>query len=184
MTLFNVEFSLSLRILGLDHYLFSCSHQVFAYVVSRNLHFDPIHLFIRSLWNYIDFCHYNENHFFHACLIIKYHMHFLWQAFQNMRLRISIQLISFTIPELVNTTRFNKLHLDIGVNSSSLTHIPIHTVIIACYHSHTRSCRGIHLVIWALSWTLIHYITYITNMIINSCSYTQQDGLSANRGVN
>ena len=97
MTLFNVEFSLSLRILGLDHYLFSCSHQVFAYVVSRKLHFDPIHLFIRSLWNYIDFCHYNENHFFHACLIIKYHMHFLWQAFQNMRLCISTNCLILNI---------------------------------------------------------------------------------------
>ena len=149
MTLFNVEFSLSLRILGLDHYRFSCSHQVFAYVVSRKLHSDPIHLFIRSLWNYIDFCHYNENHFFHACLFIKYHMHFLWQAFQNMRLRISIQLISFTIPELVilNTTHFNKLHLDIGVNSSSLTHTSIHMIIVACYYFITRPWRGIHLVL-------------------------------------
>ena len=87
-------------------------------------------------------------------------------------------LVSFSIPWLVilSTTYFNKLHLDMGVNSSPITHIPIHTILIACYHSHTRSCCGIHLVIWVLSWTLIHFIAYIPNMIINFCSYTQQDG--------
>ena len=86
MTLLNVKFSLSLRILGLDHYQFPCSRQAFAYIVSRNLPFDPIHLFTRALLNSHWFCHYNEHHFVHACLIIKYHMQFLWQAFQNMRL--------------------------------------------------------------------------------------------------
>jgi len=175
--LLNVKFSLSLRILGLDHYRFPCSCQAFAYIASRNSPFDPIHLFSRALLNSHWFCHYNENHSFHICLIIKCLIHSLWQAFQYMRLCISI-LVSFTIPWLVilSTTYFNKLHLDMWVNSSSITHIPIHTILIVCYHSHTRSCRGIHLVIWVLSWTLIHFIAYITNMIINFCSYTQQDG--------
>jgi len=125
------------------------AHAKPAYIVSRNSPLDLIHLFTRAILNLHWFCHFNEHHFFHACLIIKYHMHFLWQAFQNMRLHISIQLISFTIPELVilNTTHFNKLHLDIGVNSSSLTHISIHMIIVACYYFITRPWRGIHLVL-------------------------------------
>ena len=101
MALFNAKFILSLRILGFDHYRFPCSCQAFAYIASRNSPFDPIHLFSRALLNSHWFCHYNENHLFHACLIIKYLMHSLWQAFQNMRLCISIQLVSFSIPMLV-----------------------------------------------------------------------------------
>ena len=91
MTLFNVKFSLSLRILGFDHYQFSCSHQAFAYIVSRNSPLDLIHLFTRPLLNLHWFCHFNEHHFFHACLVIKYHVQFLWQVFRYMRLCISIQ---------------------------------------------------------------------------------------------
>ena len=58
---------------------------------TRDSPFDPIHLFTRVLLNSHWFFHYNENHFFHTCLIIKYHMQFLWQVFQYMRLYISIQ---------------------------------------------------------------------------------------------
>jgi len=89
--LLNVKFSLSLRILGLNHYRFRYSCQAFAYITSRNSPFDPIHLFSRVLLNLYWFLHYNENHFFHTCLIIKYHLKFLWQFFQYMRLCISIQ---------------------------------------------------------------------------------------------
>ena len=91
MTLVNMKFSMCLRILGLDHYRFPYSCQVFAYIASRNSPFDPIHLFSRALLKSHWFCHYNENHSFHICLIIKYHMQFLWQVFQYMRLCISIQ---------------------------------------------------------------------------------------------
>ena len=91
MMLLNVKLSLSLRILGLGHYRFPCSCQAFAYIASRNSPFDPIHLFSRALLNSHWFLHYNENHFFHTCLIIKYHLQFLWQFFQYMRLCISIQ---------------------------------------------------------------------------------------------
>ena len=91
MMLLNVKFSLSLRILGLDHYRFPCSCQTFAYIVSRNSPFDPIHLFSRALLNSHWILHYNENYFFHTCLIIKYPLQFLWQFFQYMRRCISIQ---------------------------------------------------------------------------------------------
>ena len=133
MMLLNVKFSCSLRI-RLDHYRFPCSCQAFAYIASRNSPFDTIHLFSRALLNSHWFCHYNENYFFHSCLIIKYLMHSLWQAFQNMRLCISIQLISLSIPLLVIfiSTQINKLYLDIRINSSSSIHIPIHMTTISC----------------------------------------------------
>ena len=92
MMLLNVKFSLSLRILGLDHYRFPYSCQAFAYIASRNTPFDPIHLFSRALLNSHWFCYYNENHFFHICLIIKYLMPFLWQVSPNVRLCLSIHL--------------------------------------------------------------------------------------------
>ena len=97
MTLVNMKFSMSLRIFGLDHYRFPCSCQAFAYIASRNSPFDPIHLFSRALLNSHWFCHYNEHHFFHACLIINYHLQFLWQFFRYMRLCISICLILNTL---------------------------------------------------------------------------------------
>ena len=92
-----MKLSLSLRILGLGHYRFPCSCQAFAYIASRNSPYDPIHLFTRALLNSHWLCHYNENHFFHACLIIKYLMQFLWQAFQNMRLCISTDCLILNI---------------------------------------------------------------------------------------
>jgi len=51
MTPFNMKFSLSLRILGLDHYRFLCSRQATASVASWNSPFDIIHLFTRALLN-------------------------------------------------------------------------------------------------------------------------------------
>ena len=134
MTLVNMKFSMCLRILGLDHYRFPYSCQAFAYIASRNMPFDPIHLFSRALLNSHWFCHYNENHFFHVCLIIKYFMHSLWQAFQNMRLCISIQLVSkiWHACHFDFHTHINKLHLGIRINSSSLIHIPIYMTTIAC----------------------------------------------------
>ena len=51
MTPFNMKFSLSLRILGLDHYRFLCSRQATASVGSWNSPFDLIHLFTRALLN-------------------------------------------------------------------------------------------------------------------------------------
>ena len=92
MRLVNIKFSLSLRILGLDHYQFPCSRQAFAYVVSRNTPFDLIHLFTRALLNSHWFCHYNEHHFFHAYLIINYLIHSLWQVSPTVRLYLSIHL--------------------------------------------------------------------------------------------
>ena len=89
--LLNVNFSLYLIIIGLDHYRFPCSCQGFAYIASRNSPFDPIHLFSRAILNSHWFFHYNENHFFRTCLIIKYYMQFICQVFQYMRLCISIQ---------------------------------------------------------------------------------------------
>ena len=46
-----MKFSLSLRILGLDHYRFLCSRQATASVASWNSPFDLIHLFTRALLN-------------------------------------------------------------------------------------------------------------------------------------
>ena len=178
MTLFNVKLSLSLRILGLDHYQFSCSRQAFAYVISRNSPFDLIHLFTRALLNSHWFLPLKWKPFLSCLLDHRISHTFLMTSFPTYETMHKHTIVSFTIPLLVilNTTYFNKLHLDIGVNSSSLTHISIHMIIVACYYFITRPWRGIHLVIWALSWTLIHFVTYITNMIIISCSYTQQDG--------
>ena len=97
MTPFNMRFYISLRILGLDHYRFLCSCQAFAYIASRNTPFDTIHLSSRALLNSHWFCHYNEHHFFHACLIINYHLQFLWKIFQYRRLCIIICLILNTL---------------------------------------------------------------------------------------
>ena len=91
MTFVNTKFSMSLRILGLDHYRFLCSCQAFAYIASRNSPFDPIHLFSRAILNSHWFFHYNENHFFRTCLIIKYLMPFLWQVSPYVRLCLRIQ---------------------------------------------------------------------------------------------
>ena len=51
MTPFNMKFSLSLRILGLDHYRFLCSREATACIASWNSPFDLIHLFTRALLN-------------------------------------------------------------------------------------------------------------------------------------
>ena len=134
MTLVNMKFSMSLRILGLDHYRFLCSCQAFAYIASRNTPFDPKHLSSRALLISHWFCHYNEYHFFHACLIINYHLQFLWQYFNIWDYAKAYIFVSFTIPWLVilNSTYINKLHLDIRINSLSLIHIPISMVAVAC----------------------------------------------------
>ena len=51
MTPFNMKSSLSLRILGLDHYRFLCSREATACIASWNSPFDLIHLFRRALLN-------------------------------------------------------------------------------------------------------------------------------------
>jgi len=93
---FQMKLSLSLRILGLDHYRFPCSHQAVAYAASWNSPFDLIHLFTRALLNSHWLVPLEWKSFLQLILIIN--------KPSNLRLNIWIKPYSFLLSMLTRST--------------------------------------------------------------------------------
>ena len=106
MSPFNMKFSLSLRILGLDHYRFLCSCRATASVASWNSPFDLIHLFTRALLNSHWLVTLEWKPFLQLILIIS--------KPSNLRPHIWIKSYSFLLSMLARSTyiiyiSYNKL---------------------------------------------------------------------------
>jgi len=152
-----MKFSLSLRILGLDHYQFLCLRQATASVASWNSPFNLIHLFTRALLNSHWLVTLEWKPFLQLILIIS--------KPSNLRPHIWIKPYSFLLSMLARSTyiiyiSYNKL-LQIWDYTKSYNFVSFTVSLLVNIFSFDYIITHVTcLVVWAFCyWPLIHLFT-------------------------